>query len=158
MNRILGLLVPALVGLVVGLGGGYVLGRGGRQELAAELEKVKRNALEAGAACEAERRTCTTRLGEANGTRDLQNGRVQLLKAQLELTDSNFGLSSQHLAGARLALKKAETQIPGEGAAALKGLQAKLEEAQTQAMQLKREARQTIADILSQLERLPYGR
>lgn len=159
MGNILKIVIAGVVGLGVGLGAGYLLGRTGQGALKAEITRLGKSGAAAGAAHTAKMEQCKRRLNKAKAGRSLLKGQEYLLRALLELDSRNFGLASQHLGSASEQLKKASksSQRP-KITASLDALQPRLAKVQTEVMKLKPGSRAEITKILTELGRFPGNR
>jgi hypothetical protein len=150
--------IAAAGALLLGLAGGFGLGRAGKIEAEQALQKAKRRADEAEESGKREAEECNQRLLEARTAKQLLLSKEELLRAVVELTSNNFGLTSQHLAQARSWLRSAQKGIKAGDQPKAKALFDRIGEAQTLAMRLDPMARVQIEQILVDLQRLPGAR
>jgi uncharacterized membrane-anchored protein YhcB (DUF1043 family) len=144
--------------LVVGFVVGYILGHFGSRELEEALTKAKQRAADAEETQKRESDECAQRERAAKTSRQLLLTREELLKAVVELSSNNYGLTSQHLAQARSWLKSAEKGLkPADGKRA-REIFDRIGDAQTLAMRLDPLARNHIERILVEMQRLPGAR
>ena len=144
--------------MVVGFVVGYILGHFGSRELEEALTKAKQRAADAEETQKRESDECAQRERAAKTSRQLLLTREELLKAVVELSSNNYGLTSQHLAQARSWLRSAEKGLkPADGKRA-RELYDRIGDAQTLAMRLDPLARNHIERILVEMQRLAGAR
>jgi hypothetical protein len=143
-----------LAGFVVG----YGVGRIGKGETEQQLQKAKRRAEEAEEGNKREVDDCNQRLQGLKAGKQLLLTKEELLRAIVELSSNNFGLTSQHLAQARSWLRSAQKGLKADDQLRAKTLFDRIGEAQTLAMRLDPMARLQIEQILVDLQRLPGAR
>jgi len=155
MNNTLKVVIGVAAALVVGLVVGYVLGMSGKRDLTVAVRQEQVRAKEAEGALKQQADQCERKAREARTGRHLLLCKEQLLRATGELYANNYGLTSQHLAGARRQLKSAMKGLKGAQAKEAENLHERIGGAQTLAMRLDPMARIHIEQILAQLQKLP---
>jgi len=151
-------IVTAAGALIVGFLVGFILGRSGKLELEAELLKAKKRSAEAEDIQKRESEECALRDRAARVTKHLLLTKEEILRATVELSASNFGLTSQHLGQSRSWLKAAEKSMKPADAKRVKKLYDDIGDAQTLAMRLDPTARVQVDQILAELQKLPGAR
>ncbi len=144
--------------LVVGGLVGYLLGASSKGDLEKALSKAKHRAADAAQALERESEQCTARVRKVRTTGLILKVKEQLLKAVLELSASNYGLASQHMARGRGLLKKAKRGLPKKHQGRAQGIFEKIGDAQTLTMRLDPTARIQIEQIINELHKMPGAR
>ncbi len=158
MSSLLKTVVAVAGALLLGLLFGFLLGRMGKGDVEAALEKAKRRGAEAEEAMKREGEECREGLALAKTGKQLLLTKEALLRATVELYANNYGLPSQYLAQARSWLRSAQKGLKKTDAAKAADLHDKIGEAQTLAMRLDPTARLRIDQILVELQRLPGAR
>ncbi len=153
-KAVIGAAAALAVGFVVGL----VVGRIGKSELEATLQKAKRRVTEAEEALKRDGEDCKQRIAAAQTNKHLLLAKEELLRATVELCSSNYGLTSQHLAQARSFLRSAQRGLRKEDAPKALAIFDRVGDAQTLAMRLDPMARIRIEQILADLQKLPGAR
>lgn len=148
----------AAAALVVGFLIGFLVGRLGKSELEASLQKAKRRTVEAEEALKRDGEDCKQRMASAQTHKHLLLAKEELLRATVELCASNYGLTSQHLAQARSFLRSAHRGLKKEEGAKALVIFDRVGDAQTLAMRLDPMARVQIDQILADIQKLPGAR
>jgi multidrug resistance efflux pump len=158
MSSLLKTVVAVAGALLLGLLVGFIVGRMGKGDVEAALEKAKRRTADAEEALKREGEECKEGLAAAKTGKHVLLTKESLLRATVELYANNYGLTSQYLAQARSWLRSAQKGLKKSDAAKAADLYEKIGEAQTLAMRLDPTARLRIDLILTELQRLPGAR
>jgi len=158
MNNTLKVVIGVGAALVVGLLVGYVLGSLGKRVVANTAKQLKIRVQEAEGELKQQGQECERKVKAAKTSKQVLLAKERLLWAMLELYANNYGLTSQHLAGARLHLKSAARGLKGQPAKLADQLHDRVGGAQTLAMRLDPMARVQIKEILDELQQLPGAR
>ena len=148
----------AVAALVVGGLVGYLLGASSMGDLERDLSKAKNQAADALGALEHEREECKARVGKARTRGKLLRAKEELLRTVIEISASNFGLASQHMARARGQLKAAQRGLSKAAKDRLTEIFDRMADAQTLTMRLDHTAKIQIDQIIHELQRFPTAR
>jgi hypothetical protein len=158
MKMPLKIVIAVAAALVVGFVIGYALGHARLSDVESSLQLAKKQVGEADKNLQQANETCAQQQQAGRTSRQILLCKGELLQALVELSISNYGLTSQHLAQARSWLKAAEKGLKGGDAKRARELFDKIGDAQTLAMKLDAMARTHIEGILTELQKLPGAR
>jgi hypothetical protein len=158
MTTSLKAVIGAGAALVVGFLVGYILGHFGRRDAEEALAKARQRATEAEEALKREGEECGQRERSVRAGKQILLAKEELLRAIVEISSNNFGLTSQHLSQARSYLKSAQKGMKPNDSQRTREIFDRVGDAQTLAMRLDPASRTHIERILIEVQRLPGAR